>query len=98
MKTQRHAAILRIVRGETVGSQEQLRERLKAEGYNVTQATLSRDIRELGLAKVAGQRRLRHVVPFGLETLAQLLLAAYRLPSNDPQDGRVTLRFHVAEI
>ena len=51
MKTQRHAAILRIVRGETVGSQEQLRERLKAEGYNVTQATLSRDIRELGLAK-----------------------------------------------
>ncbi|PYO89157.1 MAG: arginine repressor [Gemmatimonadetes bacterium] len=53
MKTQRHAAILRIVRGETVGSQEQLRERLKAEGFNVTQATLSRDIRELGLAKVA---------------------------------------------
>jgi transcriptional regulator of arginine metabolism len=53
MKTQRHAAILRIVRGETVGSQEQLRERLKAEGFKVTQATLSRDIRELGLAKVA---------------------------------------------
>jgi transcriptional regulator of arginine metabolism len=53
MKTQRHAAILRIVRGETIGSQEQLRERLKAEGFNVTQATLSRDIRELGLAKVA---------------------------------------------
>jgi transcriptional regulator of arginine metabolism len=53
MKTQRHAAILRIVRQETVGSQEQLRERLKGEGFNVTQATLSRDIRELGLAKVA---------------------------------------------
>jgi transcriptional regulator of arginine metabolism len=53
MKTQRHAAILRIVRGETVGSQERLRERLKTEGFNVTQATLSRDIRELGLAKVA---------------------------------------------
>ena len=53
MKTQRHAAILRIIRQETVGSQERLRERLKAEGYTVTQATLSRDIRELGLAKVA---------------------------------------------
>ncbi len=53
MKTQRHAAILRIIRQDMVGSQEQLRERLKAEGYNVTQATLSRDIRELGLAKVA---------------------------------------------
>ena len=53
MKTQRHAAILKIVRRETVASQEQLRELLRAEGYDVTQATLSRDIRELGLAKVA---------------------------------------------
>jgi len=53
MKMQRHAAIMRIVRQDTVGSQEQLRERLKSEGFAVTQATLSRDIRELGLAKVA---------------------------------------------
>jgi transcriptional regulator of arginine metabolism len=53
MKTQRHAALLRIVRRERVGSQEALRERLRAEGFDVTQATLSRDIRELGLAKVA---------------------------------------------
>jgi transcriptional regulator of arginine metabolism len=60
MKTQRHAAILRIVRQETVGSQEQLRERLKAEGYDVTQATLSRDIRELGLAKVAAPDGASH--------------------------------------
>ncbi len=60
MKTQRHAAILRIVRGATIGSQEQLRERLKAEGFNVTQATLSRDIRELGLAKVAAPDGASH--------------------------------------
>ena len=53
MKTQRHAAILKIVRSERVASQEELRELLRAEGFDVTQATLSRDIRELGLAKVA---------------------------------------------
>lgn len=53
MKTQRHAAILKIVRRQHVASQEQLREALHAEGFDVTQATLSRDIRELGLAKVA---------------------------------------------
>src|SRR5207245_10307963 len=53
MKTQRHAAILKIVRRERVASQERLRELLSAEGFDVTQATLSRDIRELGLAKVA---------------------------------------------
>src|SRR6267143_3145557 len=53
MKTQRHAAILKIVRHERVASQERLRELLVAEGFDVTQATLSRDIRDLGLAKVA---------------------------------------------
>lgn len=53
MKTQRHAAILKLVRTQTVASQEQLRELLQSEGFDVTQATLSRDIRELGLAKVA---------------------------------------------
>ncbi len=53
MKTQRHTALLKIIRHTRVASQEQLRELLRAEGFDVTQATLSRDIRELGLAKVA---------------------------------------------
>jgi len=44
------------------------------------------------------RRRLRHVVALGLETLAQLLLAAHRFLPHDLQDGRVTLRFHGAEI
>ncbi len=63
MKTQRHAAILRIVRAQTVTSQERLREVLKAEGFDVTQATLSRDIRELGLAKVAAPDGGSHYAP-----------------------------------
>ena len=42
-----------IVRRTRVHSQEQLRELLHTEGINVTQATLSRDIRELRLSKVA---------------------------------------------
>ncbi len=63
MKTQRHAAILKIVRAETVASQEQLRELLRAEGFDVTQATLSRDIRELGLAKVAAPDGGSHYAP-----------------------------------
>lgn len=53
MKTQRHAAIMKLVRRDRIGSQEQLRDLLRTEGFDVTQATLSRDIRELGLAKVA---------------------------------------------
>jgi transcriptional regulator of arginine metabolism len=53
MKTQRHAAILRVVREQRIESQDELREALAQEGFVVTQATLSRDIRELGLAKLA---------------------------------------------
>ena len=53
MKIQRHAAILRVVRERRIESQDELREALATEGFVVTQATLSRDIRELGLAKLA---------------------------------------------
>jgi len=63
MKTQRHAAILKIVRTGRVASQEQLRELLKGEGFAVTQATLSRDIRDLGLAKVAAPDGGSHYAP-----------------------------------
>ncbi len=52
MKLQRHAAILRTVRAKRIESQDGLREALAGEGISVTQATLSRDIRELGLAKL----------------------------------------------
>jgi len=53
MKAQRQAAILELVGREAVHSQEQLRRRLRAQGFDVTQATLSRDIRDLGLVKRA---------------------------------------------
>lgn len=51
MKPQRHAAILDLVRTQRIPSQEVLRERLGERGFEVAQATLSRDIRELGLIK-----------------------------------------------
>jgi transcriptional regulator of arginine metabolism len=51
MKARRQAAVLQLVGNEQIHSQEQLRTRLKARGYHVTQATLSRDIRELQLVK-----------------------------------------------
>jgi transcriptional regulator of arginine metabolism len=51
-KAQRHAAIRTLVQEHRVGSQEQLRELLVARGFDVTQATLSRDMRELRLVKM----------------------------------------------
>jgi transcriptional regulator of arginine metabolism len=51
MKARRQAAILEVVEQEAVRSQEQLRQRLAQRGFEVTQATLSRDVKELGLLK-----------------------------------------------
>lgn len=51
MKVQRHSAILRILREQRIANQDALRQALAAVGINVAQATLSRDIRELGLVK-----------------------------------------------
>lgn len=51
-KRSRHARILEIIKHHRVASQEGLREILHAQGTEVTQATLSRDIRELRLVKI----------------------------------------------
>ena len=51
MKARRQSVILDVIRQQPVRSQEQLRRSMRASGFDVTQATLSRDIRELGLVK-----------------------------------------------
>ncbi|MBO2518285.1 MAG: arginine repressor [Firmicutes bacterium] len=51
MKRRRQAAILQIVRERDVRTQEELAELLRQQGIEVTQATISRDIKELGLVK-----------------------------------------------
>jgi transcriptional regulator of arginine metabolism len=53
MKAQRQAAIVDLVRREQIASQETLRQRLLERGFDVTQATLSRDIKQIGLVKRA---------------------------------------------
>ena len=59
MKARRQAVILDVVNREPVRSQEQLRRHIRAAGFDVTQATLSRDIRELGLVKGGADRAYR---------------------------------------
>ena len=58
-KQRRQRALLELVTGTPIGSQEELVERLRVAGYEVTQATVSRDAAELGLVKVP--RGDRHV-------------------------------------
>ena len=54
MKSFRQSQILDLIDKEAVTSQEALREQLEARGIHVTQATLSRDLGQLGLVKRAG--------------------------------------------
>src|SRR6266850_3485960 len=54
MKSRRQAIILELVDGEALHSQERLRRRLHQRGFETTQATISRDIKELGLVKRSG--------------------------------------------
>lgn len=51
-KGQRHIRIRDIISNQEVETQDELVERLRAAGFNVTQATVSRDIKELHLVKV----------------------------------------------
>ena len=54
MKTRRQAVLLELIDRELLHSQEVLRRRLQQRGFEATQATISRDIRDLGLVKRAG--------------------------------------------
>ena len=54
MKSRRQAVILEVIDHEALHSQEELRRRLCQRGFNATQATISRDITDLGLVKRAG--------------------------------------------
>ena len=53
MKVSRQAKILEIIEKNEIETQEELAVKLKEEGFNVTQATISRDIREMKLTKIA---------------------------------------------
>ena len=54
MKSRRHAKILDIIAEYPIETQDELLARLKDEGYKATQATISRDIKDLSLVKTLG--------------------------------------------
>ena len=55
MKSRRHEKIIELIEKYDIETQDELADRLVREGYQVTQATVSRDIRELKLSKVSGR-------------------------------------------
>jgi transcriptional regulator of arginine metabolism len=63
-KNNRHQAIREIVSARAVASQDELRRLLVKRGWDVTQSTLSRDLRELRLARIPGEQgAVRYAAP-----------------------------------
>lgn len=56
MKIARHAKILELIENYEIETQDELAQKLCEEGFNVTQATVSRDIREMKLTKIATEK------------------------------------------
>ena len=62
MKTARQRKILEIIEKNDIGTQEELVELLQKQGLDITQATVSRDIRELGITKISIDGKNRRYV------------------------------------
>lgn len=63
MKGNRHQRIVELVENYEIETQEELVDRLRNEGYQVTQATVSRDIRQLNLSKIStGNGKQKYVI------------------------------------
>src|SRR6185503_18688887 len=79
-KHERQAAILELVASHAVGSQAAPRQLLLGRGMDVTQATLSRDLRDLHLARVSEAGGARYVLPESLAMDDSKPLLANLLP------------------
>ena len=86
MRHSRQSKILEIIRNQNIDTQERLASKLNAAGFKVTQATVSRDIKDLGLIKVPG--------PGGRSVYAQ----APKGRSGDEERYRKILRETVTDI
>lgn len=97
MKRRRQQAILDLVRREPLGSQAAILRRLRKQGFEVTQPTVSRDLEELGLVRSRDERgRLRYALPgeaangHGPERLHRAL--AEYVVGLEPSDNLVVVR------
>lgn len=76
LKERRHRAIADLIRSSALSSQEELAERLGSLGFIVTQATISRDLEQIGAVKVRRDGMLSYAMPETVPSAAPQRLAA----------------------
>ena len=88
-KDSRQNDIKKIISGQKIAGQEELLELLKKQGYDLTQATLSRDIRDLGIAKMPdSEKGYIYVLPHKLG-----IADRKAVPVNIPGDSILSVEF-----
>jgi transcriptional regulator of arginine metabolism len=78
LKERRHRAITDLIRGNALSSQEELADRLGSLGFAVTQATISRDLEQLGAVKVRRGGQLSYALPDAVRSPPPRIAAVFR--------------------
>ena len=76
LKERRHRAIADLIRSNALSSQEELADRLGSLGFAVTQATISRDLEQIGAVKVRREGQLSYAMPDSVPSGSASRLAA----------------------
>jgi transcriptional regulator of arginine metabolism len=95
LKERRQRAIADLIRGSALSSQEELADRLSSQGFAVTQATISRDLEQIGAVKVRRGGNLSYALPQEVRNGAGPRLAAvFRdwVRSVDPAGNMVVMK------
>ncbi|MBM4162026.1 MAG: arginine repressor [Ignavibacteria bacterium] len=91
-KQNRHFAIKQIISHQVIGSQDELCLALGKAGFDVTQATLSRDLKELGIARINAPEGVRYVLHAESEERRLVSFIGYEIESIDANESIVVIK------
>lgn len=91
-KQNRHFTIKHIITHQAIASQEELCQALRKAGFDVTQATLSRDMKELGIARVNTLDGVRYVLHVESEERRLTSLIGYEIESIDANENIIVIK------
>lgn len=92
-KQGRHLAIRQIISRQPVANQDELRRLLEHEGYDATQTTLSRDLKEMAVGRAQTPQGHRYVLPAGVTDEKHLAtLFSYEVVSIEANEALIVIR------
>jgi transcriptional regulator of arginine metabolism len=91
-KQNRHFTIKHIITHQAIASQDELCQALRKAGFDVTQATLSRDMKELGIARVNTLDGVRYVLHVESEERRLTSLIGYEIESIDANENIIVIK------